>query len=57
MQHADKAVPEYLDNYQDFEAKAVQHLARQLQSLAPHNSIDKGDSVREDQTDNTEKGA
>lgn len=57
VQQADKAVPEYLDNYQDFEAKAVQHLAMQLESLAPQNSIDNGDSVRQDQVDNTEKGA
>jgi deoxycytidylate deaminase len=57
VQQADKAVPEYLDNYQDFEAKAVQHLAMQLDALATHDSIDKGDSVREDQVNNLEKGA
>jgi deoxycytidylate deaminase len=30
---ADKAIPEYLDNYQDFEAKAVEHLEQELEGL------------------------
>lgn len=30
---ADKAVPEYLDDYQAFEAKAVEHLSQELASL------------------------
>lgn len=30
---ADKAVPEYLDDYQAFEAKAVEHLKQELDSL------------------------
>jgi len=57
LHQANKGVPEYLDNYQDFEAKAVQHLARQLESLGSLNSIDKGESVREDHPPNTEQGA
>jgi deoxycytidylate deaminase len=30
---ADKAIPEYLDNYQDLEAKAVEHLEQELEDL------------------------
>jgi len=30
---ADKAIPEYLDNYQDFETKAVEHLELELEGL------------------------
>lgn len=30
---ADKALPEYLDNYQDFELKAVEHLQKEIQVL------------------------
>lgn len=32
---ADKVLPEYLDNYQDFEAKAVQHLVEEIEKLKP----------------------
>jgi deoxycytidylate deaminase len=33
VQDADKAIPEYLDGYQDFELKAVQHLEVELATL------------------------
>jgi deoxycytidylate deaminase len=33
VQSADKAVPEYLDGYQDFESKAVEHLEEELAIL------------------------
>ncbi|MHB1122791.1 MAG: anti-phage dCTP deaminase [Ramlibacter sp.] len=39
-QEADKVVPEYLDNYQDFESKAVEHLNEELKMLA-EKSVDK----------------
>ncbi|MFM7012276.1 MAG: anti-phage dCTP deaminase [Betaproteobacteria bacterium] len=35
---ADKVIPEYLDNYQDFEAKTVQHLEEELASLKEQTS-------------------
>lgn len=35
---ADKSVPEYLDNYQDFELKAIAHLNEELESLRGNNS-------------------
>ena len=49
VQQADKVMPEYLDNYQDFEKKAVEHLARQIAAMSAHNSIDKAPTVGEDQ--------
>lgn len=33
VQSADKAIPEYLDGYQDFETKAVEHLEEELAAL------------------------
>lgn len=33
IQEADKAIPEYLDGYQDFEVKAVEHLEEELATL------------------------
>ena len=33
LQEADKAIPEYLDGYQDFEIKAVAHLEEELATL------------------------
>ena len=33
VQSADKAIPEYLDGYQDFETKAVEHLEEELSAL------------------------
>ncbi|MBC5763702.1 anti-phage dCTP deaminase [Ramlibacter albus] len=32
---ADKVLPEYLDNYQDFETKAVEHLNEEIERLRP----------------------
>jgi deoxycytidylate deaminase len=49
VQQADKVVPEYLDNYQDFEAKAVEHLVKQIAAMSRDNSIDKAPTVSEDQ--------
>ena len=40
IHEADKAMPEYLDSYQDFEAKAVEFLESELDSLRDH-SIEK----------------
>lgn len=37
-QSADKAIPEYLDGYQDFETKAVEHLAEELAALRENPS-------------------
>jgi deoxycytidylate deaminase len=48
VREADKLLPEYLDNYQDFEKKAVQHLNEAIEKLSQQNSIDIGPSVRED---------
>lgn len=33
VQEADKAIPEYLDGYQNFEIKAVEHLEEELAVL------------------------
>ena len=33
---ADKVLPEYLDNYQDFEVKTVAHLKEELELLKQH---------------------
>lgn len=38
VQSADKAIPEYLDGYQDFETKAVEHLAEELAALRENPS-------------------
>lgn len=37
---ADKVVPEYLDNYQDFEAKAVEHLITEMKKLSLNVLVD-----------------
>lgn len=42
IQQADKLVPEYLDGYQDFEAKVVEHLVEEISKLSADDSIDKG---------------
>ncbi len=34
IQEADKVIPEYLDSYQDFEAKAVSHLVSEMEKLS-----------------------
>jgi deoxycytidylate deaminase len=57
VQHADKLVPEYLDGYQDFEAKVVEHLDEEIRKLSAADSIDKAKTVRDDQTHKDEKGA
>jgi hypothetical protein len=57
VQAAEKVVPEYLDNYQDFEKKAVEHLVEQLAKLTVHNSVDKGKAVGEHQIQKPDKGA
>lgn len=41
IQEADKVIPEYLDGYQDFEAKAVEHLVGEIKKLAEKASVDK----------------
>ncbi|MCW2313410.1 anti-phage dCTP deaminase [Rhodoferax antarcticus] len=38
VQSADKAIPEYLDGYQDFEIKAVEHLEEELDALRENPS-------------------
>lgn len=38
VQDADKAIPEYLDGYQDFETKAVAHLEEELEALRENPS-------------------
>lgn len=38
VQEADKALPEYLDSYQDFETKAVAHLEEELDGLRKYPS-------------------
>jgi len=55
VQEADKMVPEYLDSYQDFEAKAVEHLVEQIAGLEAI-SIDKPILVSEDRNHNTNMG-
>ena len=47
VQEADKVMPEYLDNYQDFESKAVEHLTEQIAKLEA-DSIDKLNAIRQD---------
>ena len=47
-QEADKVMPEYLDNYQDFESKAVEHLVEQIARLEA-DSIDKSSAVVQDE--------
>lgn len=56
-QDAEKILPEYLDNYQDFEKKAVEHLVKQIETLSVQNSIDKANDVSDDQSHNVDKGA
>lgn len=41
IQEADKVIPEYLDSYQDFETKAVQHLVDEMVRLTANISVDK----------------
>jgi deoxycytidylate deaminase len=36
---ADKALPEYLDSYQDFESKAVEHLVAEMEKLKALNQV------------------
>lgn len=33
--NSEKVVPEYLDNYQDFETKAIEHFSREVEGLKP----------------------
>jgi deoxycytidylate deaminase len=40
IQEADKVVPEYLDGYQDFEAKAVEHLVGEIAKLTENILVD-----------------
>lgn len=46
IQEADKVIPEYLDAYQDFELKAVQHLAEEIKKLES-KSLDKSEATTE----------
>lgn len=46
IQEADKVVPEYLDAYQDFEAKAVEHLVEEVKRLEAA-ALDKAAGVTE----------
>ena len=48
VQDAEKVVPEYLDNYQDFETKVVEHLASQIAQLTGEFQIDKIPPAGED---------
>lgn len=53
VQEADKVMPEYLDNYQDFESKAVEHLVEQIAKLEA-DSVDKLTGVGQDELAKTE---